>query len=86
MPEQTSERDAPSWGLGRISSRSRGNPTYSYDETAGDGVTAYVIDTGIMTSHNEFGGRATMGANFIDNINTDVCLPLPYTLLASSKI
>jgi subtilisin family serine protease len=39
---------------------------YSYDSTA-SGVHAYVIDTGIRISHNEFGGRASYGWNFFDN-------------------
>jgi subtilisin family serine protease len=28
-------------------------------------VTIYVIDTGVYAAHSEFGGRATVGANFI---------------------
>ncbi|KAA8909453.1 alkaline proteinase [Sphaerosporella brunnea] len=62
---------APSWGLGRISSRARGSSNYYYDSTAGAGVTVYVIDTGILTTHNEFGGRATFGYNAVDSSNTD---------------
>jgi subtilisin family serine protease len=31
----------------------------------GDGVTVYVIDTGIRASHAEFGGRASVGADFV---------------------
>src|SRR5690606_17568783 len=33
----------------------------------GDGVTIYVLDTGVRFSHNEFGGRATSGYDFVDN-------------------
>jgi len=55
-----------SWGLPRISQRRLNlNAPYFYQNQAGSGVTAYVIDTGINTNHVEFGGRATMGANFI---------------------
>ena len=34
--------------------------TYTYTST-GSGVTAYIIDTGIRTTHTQFGGRATVG-------------------------
>ena len=46
------------WGLDRIDQRSRPlNGTYTYNRT-GAGVYAYVIDSGIRTAHNQFGGRA----------------------------
>ncbi|MDP9385416.1 MAG: S8 family peptidase [Actinomycetota bacterium] len=47
------------WGLDRIDQR--GLPlsgTYTYAATA-SAIRAYVIDTGIATSHTEFGGRAS---------------------------
>lgn len=66
------QSNAPSWGLGRISSKTRGSANYYYDSTAGSGVTAYVIDTGVLISHNEFGGRATWGYNAVSgSSNTD---------------
>jgi len=49
----------PPWGLDRIDQRNRPlSGTYTYNWT-GSGVRAYVIDTGIRTTHNEFGGRAS---------------------------
>ena len=49
----------PPWGLDRIDQRSRPlNATYIFNYT-GAGVFAYVIDTGIRTTHTQFGGRAT---------------------------
>ncbi|KAF8541510.1 serine proteinase [Trichophaea hybrida] len=65
------EAAAPSWGLGRVSKRARGATSYVYDDTAGHGVTAYVIDTGIQISHTEFLGRAIWGHNVVDSSNTD---------------
>ena len=49
----------PPWGLDRIDQRDRPlSGTYTYNRT-GSGVRAYVIDTGILTSHTQFGGRAS---------------------------
>ncbi|HEX8150097.1 MAG TPA: S8 family peptidase [Pyrinomonadaceae bacterium] len=47
------------WGLDRIDQRDRPlNGTYNYNWT-GSGVRAYIIDTGIRTTHTQFGGRAS---------------------------
>ncbi|MFP8961573.1 S8 family peptidase [Streptomyces nanhaiensis] len=49
---------SPPWGLDRIDQRNRPlNGAYTYNRN-GAGVTAYIIDTGIDTSHPDFGGRA----------------------------
>jgi subtilisin family serine protease len=46
------------WGLDRIDQRALPlSRTYTYNRS-GAGVRAYVIDTGIRTSHADFGGRA----------------------------
>ena len=51
----------PPWGLDRVDQRSgTRNSRYSYTNT-GTGVTAYVIDTGILASHIDFGGRVGAG-------------------------
>jgi subtilisin family serine protease len=60
------------WGLARISHAARGSTSYTYDSTAGANTCAYVIDTGISTTHPEFEGRATFLANYAgDGQNTD---------------
>ncbi len=49
------------WGLDRIDQRSLPLSTsYTYNYT-GAGVTVYIIDTGILYGHNDFGGRASFG-------------------------
>ncbi|KAF9103973.1 hypothetical protein BGX27_010306 [Mortierella sp. AM989] len=70
---QGSQSSPPSWGLTRVSQRSLAlTQPYIYNDAAGTGVTAYVIDTGVYTAHTDFGGRATFGANFISgSANTD---------------
>lgn len=58
----------PSWGLDRIDQTAReGDKKYTYPDGAGEGVTAYVIDTGIRVSHKDFGGRASYGFDAVDN-------------------
>ncbi|MEY2441086.1 MAG: hypothetical protein QOJ46_512 [bacterium] len=61
------------WGLDRIDRRSRPlNANYDYTRT-GAGVTAYVIDTGIRYTHQQFGGRATSGYDAVDGGSADDC-------------
>ncbi|XP_006816757.1 uncharacterized protein LOC100367213 [Saccoglossus kowalevskii] len=56
------------WGLVRTTERAlRLDGIYSYARDAtGDGVDAYVIDTGIYLEHTDFQGRATWGIDTID--------------------
>ena len=58
---QTTVSPTPSWGLDRIDQRTS-TPTSSYSfATNGSGVSVYVIDTGIYTSHTQFTGRVRVG-------------------------
>ena len=63
------EANAP-WGLSRVAHREHPNVTelhhYSYQDDAGEGVTVYVVDTGVNIHHSEFEGRATWGATIPD--------------------
>ncbi|KAF0272264.1 hypothetical protein FOG51_02743 [Hanseniaspora uvarum] len=58
------ENGAP-WGLARISHRDKLSlgsfNKYLYDSEGGEGVTAYVVDTGINIEHDNFDGRAVWG-------------------------
>jgi subtilisin family serine protease len=50
----------PTWGIDRIDEADLPlDNTYVYNES-GEGVHVYVIDTGIRTTHSEFGGRASV--------------------------
>ena len=55
------QNNVPSWGLARISHRNHGSTTYVYDSSAGTGTFVYVIDTGVLPTHTQFGGRAITG-------------------------
>jgi subtilisin family serine protease len=61
------------WGLDRIDQRPLPlNGTYTYTPT-GQGVTAYIIDTGVRTTHTQFGGRAVSGFDAVDGGAADDC-------------
>jgi subtilisin family serine protease len=63
-----------SWGLDRSDQRDLPlDDTYTAPND-GSGVTAFIIDTGIRTSHSEFGGRATIGTDTVgDGQNGQDC-------------
>ncbi|MBA4073002.1 MAG: serine protease [Gemmatimonas sp.] len=62
------------WGIDRIDQRALPlSGTFTYTAT-GSGVRAYIVDTGIRTSHAEFGGRASAGFDAIgDGQNGNDC-------------
>jgi subtilisin family serine protease len=66
MSIDATQSPTPSWGLDRIDQRNLPlNNSYTYPTTA-SGVTAYIIDTGVLTTHNDFGGRASSGIDAVD--------------------
>ncbi|MFF8957527.1 S8 family serine peptidase [Streptomyces sp. NPDC014894] len=61
------QTNPPSWGLDRIDQTATpGDRKYTYPDTAGAGVTAYVLDTGVRVTHRDFQGRASHGFDAID--------------------
>ncbi|MFC4608368.1 S8 family peptidase [Streptomyces maoxianensis] len=62
------------WGLDRIDQRQLPLDTsYTYNTTASN-VSIYVIDTGVRTAHQEFGGRAVIGTDAVgDGQNGNDC-------------
>ncbi|WP_327033393.1 S8 family serine peptidase [Micromonospora ureilytica] len=67
------QTNPPSWGLDRIDQRNLPlDSSYTYPNTASN-VHAYIIDTGIRFSHNDFGGRATSGYDAVDGGSADDC-------------
>jgi len=66
----TTQSSAP-WGLDRIDQAALPlSGTYTYPDSAGSGVTAYVIDTGVRITHSQISGRASYGYDAVDGDTT----------------
>ncbi|MFF5965729.1 S8 family peptidase [Streptomyces collinus] len=60
------QTNAP-WGLDRVDQASLPlSGTYTYPDSAGSGVTVYVIDTGVRITHQQISGRASHGYDAVD--------------------
>ncbi|KAI1651334.1 oryzin precursor [Daldinia loculata] len=70
LMKHTVQTDAP-WGLADISHRTANNTDYVYDSNAGEGTYAYILDTGLLTTHEEFEDRACLGYNAVGGIFAD---------------
>ncbi|MEU9128440.1 S8 family serine peptidase [Kitasatospora sp. NPDC048540] len=63
----TTRTGLPSWGLDRIDQKRLPlDDRLTTVDSGGQGVTAYVIDTGVLVTHDEFGGRASSGYDAVD--------------------
>jgi subtilisin family serine protease len=72
--QASGSQSGATWGIDRIDQRNlpRDN-TYNWN-TSGQGVDAYVIDTGIRITHTDFSGRASIGADYVgDGQNGNDC-------------
>jgi len=62
-------QNSPTWGLDRIDQADLPlSDSYTYIPD-GTGVNTYIIDTGVLSSHADFSGRAVSGWDFVDNDN-----------------
>lgn len=67
--QTTATQSGATWGLDRTDQRDLPlSGSYTYDTTASN-VSAYIIDTGILSSHVDFGGRVGSGFTAISDGN-----------------
>lgn len=59
-PVSSSVQVGATWGIDRIDARLGLDNTYSYGDEATNS-RIYILDTGVLTSHDDFGGRALGG-------------------------
>jgi serine protease len=71
------QQAAPSWGLDRVDQRPTALDGIYNFYSDGQMVDVYVVDSGIRSTHNDFGGRVDLGASFStidDGLGTEDCL------------
>jgi subtilisin family serine protease len=74
--ELAGQATPPSWGLDRVDQRPAALDAYYEYYADGAGVDVYVVDTGIRSTHSDFGGRIDLGGSFTaldDGYGTEDC-------------
>lgn len=72
VKKEDTQTSAP-WNFDRIDQRAGQNTFYNYT-TRGTGVHVYIIDSGIRSSHAQFGGRVVFGTDTVgDGQNGNDC-------------
>lgn len=65
------QNNPPNWGDDRIDQRNLPlNSSFTYPANPGQGVTVYILDTGLNASHVEFTGRVKQGTDIVDGDST----------------
>jgi len=70
--DSVTQANPAAWGIDRVDQTALPlSRSFTYFASAGEGVTAYVIDTGVYVDHDELRGRATFGVTFITGEGND---------------
>ncbi|HVL98461.1 MAG TPA: S8 family serine peptidase [Egibacteraceae bacterium] len=70
---ESSTQTSPPWGLDRVDQRALPlSATYSWVKD-GAGVRVYVVDTGVRSTHSDFGGRVAAGFDALGGATTEDC-------------
>jgi subtilisin family serine protease len=70
---ETTQTNAP-WNLSLLDqSTFSADTSYEYPTTAGEGIKAYVVDTGVAANQTQFGSRLLAGADFTGSGSTGDC-------------
>ncbi|KAI8875730.1 subtilisin-like protein [Backusella circina FSU 941] len=59
----------PSWGLDRIDQRQGLDNQYRFSSSQGEGVTVYLMDSGIREDHQDIAGRVAIGKTVVGDVN-----------------